>query len=233
MNRKLAAAIAIVSSMHAGALHALGLGEITLKSHLNEPLEAEVRLQNVGDLAPQQILVELASKADFDRAGVERDYFLTGLQFNVELDGRGGGVLKVRTPNVVREPFVNFILEARWPNGRLLREYTLLLDPPRYSALPAKKINTPSAGGTTPSGYTPGGGVYKKTGRAPSSTMPSGSGGSTASTASAPSASSTASTSYAASAGSVTVRRNDTLWEIAKAVKPGSMTVQHTVAALH
>ncbi|MGB5326210.1 MAG: FimV/HubP family polar landmark protein, partial [Pseudomonadales bacterium] len=85
-------------------------------------------------LDPSQIIVGLASAADFERADVERHYFLNSLEFRVERDDRGRQFLKVSTPDVMREPYLNFLLEVRWPNGRMLREYMVLLDLPIYSA---------------------------------------------------------------------------------------------------
>jgi pilus assembly protein FimV len=111
---------------------ALGLGELTLNSYLNEPLNAEVQLLEIGDLDPSQIRVRLATREDFSRAGVERAYFLTSLKFEVVSMGMEGAKLEIRSSDPVREPYLNFIVEARWPTGRLLREYTVLLDPPVF-----------------------------------------------------------------------------------------------------
>ena len=112
---------------------ALGLGEITLQSNLNQPLKAEIKLLQVRDLDKAEILVGLATPEDFDRIGVDRPYFLTDVRFDVDLDAVGGPVIKVSSRKQVREPFLNFIIQAQWPSGKLLREYTLLLDLPVYS----------------------------------------------------------------------------------------------------
>jgi pilus assembly protein FimV len=111
---------------------ALGLGEITLNSTLNEPLNAEVKLVDTRDLSSDQILVALASPADFERNGIDRLYFYTELQFQVVLNNPGGPIVRVTTRNPVREPYLNFLLEARWTAGRLLREYTVLMDLPTF-----------------------------------------------------------------------------------------------------
>ncbi len=123
---------------------ALGLGEIKLKSHLNQPLLAEIELLQVRGLSSTEILPGLASREDFGSAGVERGFFLTGMRFEVKLRPDGTGVVIVSTSKAVREPFLNFLIEVLWPAGRLLREYTLLMDPPIYSERINDKVNLAS-----------------------------------------------------------------------------------------
>jgi pilus assembly protein FimV len=120
-------------SLISNSVFALGLGEITLKSHLNQPLVAEIELLQVRELVPNEILPGLASRKDFDAAGVERTFLLGMMNFQVKLDANGRNIILVTTPKPVREPFLNFLVEVIWPSGRLLREYTLLLDPPTYA----------------------------------------------------------------------------------------------------
>jgi pilus assembly protein FimV len=124
--RKLAAAIFVASALNSPYLSALGLGEFKLESALNQPLDGKIQLLNVGDLTTDQILVNLASREEFEQAGVDREFFLTNIKFNVVLDGQGKGYIRLKTNRLVREPYLNFLIEARWPNGRLLREYTAL-----------------------------------------------------------------------------------------------------------
>ncbi len=111
---------------------ALGLGEMTLDSYLNEPLKARVDLLNVGGLNEDQIRVRLATTEDFKRMGVDRAYFLTSITFDVEIDDNGRARIAITSEDPVLEPYLDFILEARWPSGRLLREYTVLVDPPVF-----------------------------------------------------------------------------------------------------
>ncbi|MFV9684715.1 FimV/HubP family polar landmark protein [Pseudomonas sp. NY15367] len=112
---------------------ALGLGEITLHSALNQPFEAEIELLEVGDLGAQDLRVGLAPADVFNRSGVERFYFLNDLRFTPLLRG-SRSVIRVVSSRPVREPYLNFIVEVARPNGQLLREYTVLLDPPGSSA---------------------------------------------------------------------------------------------------
>ena len=112
---------------------ALGLGEIEMQSFLNEPLRAEVELLDTRELTIDDIRIRLAAGDDFDRLGVERSYFLTSIKFDIEVDeGSGRGVIRLSTDDAVLEPFIDLIIEARWPSGRLLREYTVLVDPPAF-----------------------------------------------------------------------------------------------------
>ncbi|WP_299774172.1 FimV/HubP family polar landmark protein [uncultured Pseudoteredinibacter sp.] len=143
----LAVAIGLVTAMSSPGLSALGLGEITLHSTLNQPLDAEIKLLQTRDLDKGEILATLASSDDFKRAGIERNYFLTGLKFTVDLKAPGGPVLRVRSDRQVQEPYLNFLIETRWPAGRILREYTLLMDLPVFTedAAPAVQAAKPAA----------------------------------------------------------------------------------------
>ena len=109
---------------------------MTLKSALNQPLVAEIELLEVRDLASNEVVPNLATAEEFSKAGVDRQYFLTDLKFTPVLKPNGKSVIRVTSNKPVREPYLNFLVEVLWPNGRLLREYTLLLDPPTYSPKP-------------------------------------------------------------------------------------------------
>ena len=131
--RNLVLAIAAASALTSEMAYALGLGEVTLKSALNQPLVAEIELLDAKSFAPGEVVPILASAEDFNRAGVDRQYFLTDLKFTPVLRPDGKSVIQVSSSKPVREPYLNFLVEVIWPSGRLLREYTLLLDPPLYS----------------------------------------------------------------------------------------------------
>lgn len=140
--KKLPLAItALIAGMFgSSAVHALGLGEIKIFSHLNEPLQAEVELVEVGDLNKEDIIAKLASEEVFEKAKIERDFFLTQIQFEVVLLPDGRGVLKLSTTKPAKEPYLDFILDAKWANGHLVKQYTLLLDPVTYSAAGAAPV---------------------------------------------------------------------------------------------
>ena len=133
MKTKLATAVMLVMLLHASAVSALGLGDIGVESKLNERFVAEVPLINSQDLGAGQIIAGLATADEFARADVERSHWLSDLSFRVRLDDSGDHLLEVTTDEALREPYLNFLLEVRWPNGRMLREYTVLLDLPLYA----------------------------------------------------------------------------------------------------
>ncbi len=141
--------ILVLGVLQSPWVHALGFGELRLNSGLNQPLDAEIPLYDTGTLNASQLLVKLASPEAFERLGVERFFFLTRLKFAVDLDGRGGGVIQVTSRDPVREPYLDFIIEAHWPNGRIQREYTVLLDIPQYSdrAAAPVQVSRRSSGG--------------------------------------------------------------------------------------
>lgn len=104
---------------------ALGLGEIDVKSRLNQPLSASISVTSSNLAELNSATVRLATNEDFDRAGIDRTDFLSSLEFEIK-----GDQVFVSSRLPAREPFISFLIEVRWSGGRLLREYTLLLDPP-------------------------------------------------------------------------------------------------------
>ena len=108
---------------------ALGLGEITLHSALNQPLRADIALVDAAGLEEGELSVSLATADEFSRAGVERVFFLNDLKFTPILRGNRS-LIRVSSNKAVNEPFLNFLVQLNQPNGRVLREYTVLIDPP-------------------------------------------------------------------------------------------------------
>ncbi|WLD56949.1 tetratricopeptide repeat protein [Salinispirillum sp. LH 10-3-1] len=157
MTRLFAVVSAITLFCVAGFASAVGLGEITLRSALTEPLEAEIRITSPGDFSVQDLNVRLASATDFSRAGIERPFFLTQIDFSLRQVG-SAIVVDLSTTDTVEEPFLDFLVELTWPGGRLLREYTLLLDPPVFAegesgqiqVFPAQEPSFQSAAPATP-----------------------------------------------------------------------------------
>jgi len=130
---QLAKALLIAVLLYPAAAMAVGFGEITLKSALNEPLNAEIALTNVDKIEEGMLLVQLASPAAFTQAGVSRDYYLTQLRFAVTASASGDTVVLVTSEAPISEPYLDFLVQLEWPAGRMIREYTLLLDLPIYS----------------------------------------------------------------------------------------------------
>ncbi len=127
------AIIATVVMLSAQVAWSLGLGEIEVDSALNEKFAASISLSEGRDLQESEIVVSLASREDFERVGVERFHFLTSLDFEVDVSGRDP-VVRLSSTRPIAEPYLNFIVEVFWPKGRLLKEFTVLLDPPTFGA---------------------------------------------------------------------------------------------------
>jgi pilus assembly protein FimV len=132
MSLKLRAAIAALL-LAPQAAFALGLGDIRLNSALNEPLSAEIELVAPTNDELNALSAQLASRELFQRYGLDRPGFLDSMQFTVGRGRDGRNVLLVNSASPISEPFVTFLVEVNWPRGRLLREYTVLLDPPVFA----------------------------------------------------------------------------------------------------
>ncbi|MET0068831.1 MAG: FimV/HubP family polar landmark protein [Candidatus Thiodiazotropha sp.] len=130
MIRKLSLAVAVATALSPVGVLALGLGEIHPQSALNQAFKADIDLLSVSQEELQDVRVSLASREAFEKAGMERPYLLTGLQFTPMLTPAGKPVINISSKDAIREPFLNFLIEVNWPKGRLVREYTVLLDPP-------------------------------------------------------------------------------------------------------
>lgn len=205
--RNLVLAIAAATALTTEMAYALGLGEVSLKSSLNQPLVAEIELLDAKSLGPGEVVPSLASVEAFNKAGVDRLYFLTDLKFTPVLRPDGKNVIRITSSKPVREPYLNFLVEVLWPNGRLLREYTLLLDPPLYSPETAAAVAPQLP--ITPQATQP---VARQ--RAEAVQRP-------AIPASGP----------AAGAGEYRTTASDTLWEIAEQHRQGG-TVHQTMLAI-
>ncbi|WP_162846017.1 FimV family protein [Seongchinamella sediminis] len=215
--------------IHASSSFALGLGELKLDSFLNEPLRAQVDLLNTDGLHADEIRIRLATREDFERMGVERAYFLTSIKFDVAVDAQGRGTISISSDDPVLEPYLDFIVEARWPSGRLLREYTVLVDPPLFDS------SSPVASATQRVAEVEGTPLPddgEKKARDPAAT--SGTRVDTKKSQLAPGEMPdrdfSAGTSGSPRSGArYMIHRDDTLWEIASAAKPVGASVHQTM----
>lgn len=128
--RKISTSLAMLGLLAPLGANALGIGDIRLHSALNQSLDAEIPLVISGAETLSDIRVALASPEAFAKAGVERHFSLTKLVFVPIQKPNGSYVIKVSSRETLREPFLNFLVEVNWPQGRMLREFTALLDPP-------------------------------------------------------------------------------------------------------
>ena len=130
MKRPLQLSLAIALALGATNAFALGLGVIQVQSGLNQPLVAEIPIIQSSPGEAEGLIVQLATAEDFERVGMNRQSIGVPVEFAVTKNSRGEPVIRVTSKEIVREPFLGMLLEANWPKGRLLREYTVLLDPP-------------------------------------------------------------------------------------------------------
>ena len=150
--RKLVLAIAAASALSSGMAQALQLGEMTLKSKLNQPLSVEIELRDVGGLTAAEITPSLASAQAFVDAGVDRQAFLDDLTFTPVINPEGRSVVRVTSSKPLPDSYVRFLLQVQWPNGRLMRDYSVLLDPAKFDQ-PAPTASAPAS--TAPAAGTP------------------------------------------------------------------------------
>lgn len=205
---------------HAAAAQALGLGDIELKSALNQPFEAEIPLHAIQGDDLKTIVVDLAPNATFEKAGVDRHPVLNQLVFTVQTRKGGGAYVRVTSNQAIREPFLDFIVAVSWPAGQLLREYTVLLDPPVLtSERPAPVQPAETAAVTTPA---PAASAAAQPARARTPDV-------SPATKAAPAASAprAGANEYGPTG------RADTLWSIAEQMRPdNSVTIPQTMMAL-
>ncbi|WP_330210301.1 FimV/HubP family polar landmark protein [Pseudomonas sp. AM4(2022)] len=149
--RKLVLAIAAASALSSGMAQALQLGEMTLKSKLNQPLSVEIELRDVGGLTASEITPSLASAQAFVDAGVDRQAFLDDLTFTPVINPEGRSVVRVTSSKPLPDSYVRFLMQVQWPNGRLMRDYSVLLDPAKFDS-PAPAASAPAS--TAPAAST-------------------------------------------------------------------------------
>ncbi|MGE0082344.1 MAG: FimV family protein, partial [Thiohalomonadaceae bacterium] len=189
------------------AAYPLGLGDIRLHSGLNQPLSAEIDLLSVAPDDVPSIVASLASSDAFQQIGLDRPMALMAIAFSVEQRPNGTYFIKAVSEQPMREPFLDFLLEVNWRSGRLVREYTVLLDPPelmKKEAPPAVRAPATAAKGAAGKA-APARGIAGS-GKAAAATGPR---------------------TYGP------VRDNETLWSIANKLRPdGSVTVPQVMMAL-
>ncbi|MDH4013641.1 MAG: LysM peptidoglycan-binding domain-containing protein [Chromatiales bacterium] len=195
----------------------LALGDIDLKSNLNQPFRAEITVDGANRDDVTGLTVQLASRAAFDRLGLDYPEYLQGFNLRTELRPDGNAVVIVTSSASVTEPFVTILVEAIWARGRLLREYTVFLDPPTFVA-PAPAPAPVQAPSTATESRTTGTVVRQPPPPAPRA---------------AP-ADQPAGQPFDAPGDSYRVQRNDTLWKIADRYRPDtSVSVNQMMMAIY
>ena len=201
---------------------ALGLGPLEATSALNEPFNGRIEVLGAKSADFEALTVALADEEQFRRAGIERAAALFQLRFSVADTLDGKDYIAVTSKDSIREPFLNFLLEMNWANGRLLREYTVLLDPPLYD--PNRRMAPAAASAPRAAALTPR-----------PSAAPLARPAAAASSVGAPrAAASTASAAAPRAAGEIgPVGAGDTLWSLARNVRTDdSVSIQQVMLAI-
>jgi len=141
--------ITLICLLASNVAFTLGVGDIEVKSALSEPLNAEIKLFSVRPGEGENIRVSLATLKEFTAAGIDRPLILSYLKFKVVEKGDGNAYIQVYSKQPIREPFLDFLVDIDWPSGRLLREYTLLLDPPIFAQRKATVVEAPAVAAPT------------------------------------------------------------------------------------
>ena len=122
---------------------AIGLGRIVVNSALNQPLDAEISIASIESNVLESLEIRLATDSDFRRANISIEPVVKLLQFNV-INGETGPWIHLTTDGPVRTPFLHFLAAIEWSGGKIIREYTALLDPPGYDTVAGQSIALPS-----------------------------------------------------------------------------------------
>jgi pilus assembly protein FimV len=233
MVRTLKGGMAVALLVGAFAAQAAGLGKLTVNSALGQPLNAEIDLVSLQAGELENLSARVASPEAFRDARIEYAAPLRLLRFSIEKRPSGQSYLKVTSVGPINEPFVDVLIEVTWAQGRVQREYPILLDPPGY----AQRVNAPSAAPPpvataravdTPPAVTPAAApsAPSSASQAPATT------GSPSASAEMPRGADTG----GATAGSDTygpVQKGETLRKIAEQVKPSSVSMEQMLVSLY
>jgi pilus assembly protein FimV len=148
-------ALALLLALPSAAF-ALGLGDIRLQSPLNAPLEAEIE---VTDVAPDEIntvQARLAPRESFSQLGLDYPTYLTSVQLRLVQTADGRELIKLKSADAITDPFITLLIQVTWSHGQLMREYTMLLDPPVYTpgqpAAASAPVSAPATSAETRAG---------------------------------------------------------------------------------
>jgi len=221
--------------------HAVGLGGINVTSALGQPLKAEIELVAVNKADKPGLVARLASPDTYSGAGLE---YPSGVKYNFQIESRANGepYLKLSSNQEVNDPFVSLLVELSWSSGRLMREYTFLLDPPGYVATQPKaaevQVVAPVALQSAPLSPAPVQQVpAREIAEVPvAKPVPKAVQKPVQKPVEAPVAAAPKPTRVAAvmdSTASITVKRGDTLNKIANSIKPDDVSLERMLVALY
>jgi pilus assembly protein FimV len=227
--KKLTAAVASALVLSSAA-HAAGLGKLTVLSALGQPLRAEIELTAVSSDEAAGLVAKLASPEAFRTANIEFNPALLSLRFAVE-QRNGRQFIRVSSSQPLNEPFVDMLLELTWNNGRLVREYTFLLDPAELRATQSAQVAgeaaaRPRAEAPAPAAAAPAAPVAAERPRRGGARAP-------AESSAAPAGASRPAGSSARGTAEYRVKQGDSLGRIAAQLKPVDVSLDMMLVALY
>ncbi len=222
--RKTAVASLVIAlfGLPASSAYALALGRITVQSALGEPLRAEIDIPEINAEEAASLKPSLARPEAFRSAGLEFNQALTGLQITLQRRADGRSYIRLVTDRAVSEPFVDLIVEANWSSGRIVRDYTVLLDPPALRARTPVQATAPQVA-TSP--VTP-------PARVAAAPVPAPAAAPAAVTPARPAVAAAPAAAPASRPEKITVRRGDTASQIARDIKPSQVSLDQMLVAL-
>jgi pilus assembly protein FimV len=222
----MAAAVAALFSLCGSNAAALSLGRITVQSALGEPLRAEIEVPSINAEEAASLKAAVALPEAFRSAGLDYNPAMAGMQVSLQRRADGRAYIRLNSDRAINDPFVDMIIEASWATGRIVRDYTMLFDPPSLKqALPATPTpaQTPA---TVTRTVVPGTTTLTPTAPTPRPAEPA---------KAAPKQVPRPAPQKSASSDSeqqITVKQGDTASKIAKAVKPANVSLDQMLVAL-
>lgn len=219
--KKWVAAGLLVSMPYASIVDAAGLGRLNVLSQLGQPFSAEIDLINVSKAELATLKANLASPSAYQAANLQYNSSLNALRLTIERRSDGTSFIKAASFRPVAEPFLDLLIEVVWQGGKLVREYSALLDPPGLDApVPAVTAPVVAAPAVTPSVAMAPAGKPPTAIEAPAPATP------------APVARPVPAPVRTAGTGPVSVKFGDTLNGIATSVKPEGVSLEQTLIGL-
>lgn len=222
--KRIVGGVLLVSAAWSGALHAAGLGKLSVTSALGQPLQAEIDLVSLQPGEFESLNARVASPDAYREARIEYTGVLRQIRFAPDRRANGTPILRLTTVGPVNEPFLDVLVELTWPAGKLLREYPILLDPPGFNEARPPAAAAPATATTTAPTSPQVATVAPP--KAVDPVKPS-------VAASAPAASAPPAKSAPAKAETYEVKKGDTLNKIASETKPETVSLEQMLVALY
>ena len=231
----LAAAAFVSTALTTTDASALVLGNLTVRSSLGESLDAEIALPQASTAELNSLAAQIASAETFQAQGLDYSATAKAIQVQVQRNADGTASLRLSSSAPIQDPFVDLVLETQWNTGRMVRSYTLLLDPPTAQRAPVTPTAAPQVA-PAPAPVSVTGRSYQSSGSQPqriaapaATTQPA----PVAPTQrQAPAATSTPKPSATTNTGTTTVRTGDTAGRIANANRPAGVSLDQMLVAM-